>query len=411
MNRLLERFLRYISMDTQSCETSGTVPSTKAQTAFAAMLAEELQQAGLQQIHLSPYGILTATLPANTNRPIPPIGFIAHMDTSPDFSGADVQAQIHPDYRGTDLVLGNHIVLSTTMFPQLKQYTGYTIITTDGTTLLGADDKAGIAEIIYAMEYLTAHPEIEHGDIHIAFTPDEEIGRGVDHFDLPAFKARYAYTVDGGGEGEFEYENFNAAQAEIMIRGCNVHPGSAKGIMLNSQLIAMELQQMLPSRQRPELTEDREGFFHLCHINGTVELSTLSYIIRDHDKNEFEHKKLLLQQCVYQLNQKYGQCISCQISDQYYNMKEIIEKVPFMVDLAKLSITQAGAVPHILPIRGGTDGARLSFMGLPCPNLFTGGHNFHGKYEFTVLESMYKASMTIVNLARNYALADIPDHI
>ena len=411
MEKLLERFLRYTRINTQSCETSDTIPSTDTQNQFASLLAEELRRIGLQQIQLSSYGILTAFLPSNIDRVTPSIGFIAHMDTSPDFSGENVQAQIHPDYQGNDIILGKDIILSPSMFPQLKQYTGCTLITTDGTTLLGADDKAGIAEIICAMEYLVVHPEIKHGNIYIAFTPDEEIGKGVDNFDLSSFPAQYAYTIDGGAEGELEYENFNAAQADISIRGCNVHPGSAKGIMVNSQLIAMELQQMLPPQQRPELTSEKEGFFHLCHMQGTVEASTLSYIIRDHDKNEFEHKKLLLQQCVLRLNQKYGACITCQIHDQYYNMKEIIEQFPFMVDLAKLSISQAGATPLILPVRGGTDGARLSFMGLPCPNLFTGGHNFHGKYEFIVLESMVKASMTIVNLARNYARTDLPAHI
>lgn len=401
---ILARFLRLIAYNTQSDEYSTSVPSTPEQLTFARMLAQELEHIGLQQVNISPYGIVSAVLPANTDRPVMPIGFISHMDTAPDYSGEGIRAQVHADYQGEDIALSDEVTLSPSMFPQMLQYKGCTLITTDGSTLLGADDKAGITEIMCAMEYLIAHPHIEHGDIHIAFTPDEEIGCGVDHFNVPDFQARYAYTVDGGAEGELEYENFNAARADINIQGINVHPGSAKNVMVNSQDIAMELHHMLPPMEKPEYTCNREGFFHLCHMQGTVELTTMSYIIRDHNRQKFEQKKQLLQQCTDTLNSKYNNCITCHIEDQYYNMGEIIEKNYFMVELAETSMKEAGAVPIILPIRGGTDGARLSYMGLPCPNLFTGGHNFHGKYEFAVLESMHKACMTIVNICKNFAL-------
>lgn len=403
-NKILERFLRLIAFNTQSDEHSATVPSTPEQTAFAHMLAIELEHIGLQQVRISPYGIVSAVLPANTNKPAIPIGFIAHMDTAPDFSGKGIQAQVHTNYQGEDIALSKEVTLSPDMFPQMLQYKGCTLITTNGNTLLGADDKAGITEIMCAMEYLITHPHIAHGDIHIAFTPDEEIGCGADHFNISEFQACYAYTVDGGAEGELEYENFNAARADISIHGTNVHPGSAKNIMVNAQHIAMELHRMLPPADTPEHTCNKEGFFHLCHMQGSVELTTMNYIIRDHDRQKFEQKKQLLLQCVNTLNSLYGSCISCHIEDQYYNMGEVIQNHYFIVELAEKSIREAGAVPLIVPIRGGTDGAILSYMGLPCPNLFTGGHNFHGKYEFAVLESMHKACMTIVNICKNFAL-------
>ncbi len=401
--KILTRFLKYISYNTQSDENSNTYPSTPTLMDFANLLAEELKTIGLENVVCNSYGIVMAQLPANTDKNIPSIGFIAHMDTSPDFSGADIHPQIIENYNGENIPLNAENELDTATFKDLKNYIGQTIICTDGTTLLGADDKAGVTEIICAMEYLMQHPEIHHGTICIAFTPDEEIGRGVDNFHVDDFKAQFAYTIDGGKIGEIEYENFNAAQAEISIHGKNTHPGEAKDVMVNSQLIAMELQSMLPERERPELTAGHEGFFLLTSMTGCVESTTLKYIIRDHDKQLFENKKNILLQIVATLNKKYNNCISCQIRDQYYNMKEKIAPVQFIVDIAKEAALQAGVEPIIVPIRGGTDGAILSYKGLPCPNLFTGGHNFHGKFEYVVLESMEKSVETIINIVKIFA--------
>lgn len=402
---LIDRFLKYVSFDTQSSETTGTTPSTPGQRVFARTLAEELEKIGLEEISLDENSYLMATLAANTTESLPVIGFIAHLDTSPDMSGKDVQPRI-VNYQGGDIVLSEDgaVVLSPRMFPELSEYVGQELIVTNGHTLLGADDKAGIAAIISAVEYLKAHPEIKHGKIRIAFTPDEEIGAGADHFDVEKFGADWAYTIDGGRTGELEYENFNAAAAKFHFKGLNVHPGSAKNKMVNASLLAVELAGWLPAVQRPEHTEGYEGFFHLTSMNGTVEEATLSYIIRDHSRALFEQKKQLLQAFADQMNRLHPESTRLEIRDQYYNMREVVEPEKHMVDLASQAMTAVGVTPIVQPIRGGTDGARLSFMGLPCPNIFAGGVNFHGRYEFLPIPSLEKSMQTIIKIAELSAL-------
>jgi len=401
LENLVNRFLNYVKFETTSCESSTSVPSTSTQMKFARFLVDELEDLGLNEVSLDDNGYVTATLPSNTDKKVPTIGFIAHMDTSPDMSGLNVKPNIIKNYKGGDIVLNKekNIILSPNDFPELNDHIGMDIITTDGTTLLGADDKAGIAEIITAMEYLIKKPEIKHGDIKIGFTPDEEIGRGVEHFDVDKFGADFAYTIDGGPVGELEYENFNAASAQIRIQGRNVHPGSAKNKMINSLLIAQELNSMLPVHDVPEATEGYEGFYHLVNFNGTVESTSIAYIIRDHSMEKFESRKKLLTSAVNFLNEKYGNIISMELKDSYYNMKEKIEPVMYVVDIAKKSMEDIGIAPIIKPIRGGTDGAGLSYKGLPCPNIFTGGLNYHGKYEYISIQGMKKAVYTILRIA------------
>lgn len=400
--KILQRFLKYVSIDTQSNENSETCPSTDKQLNLARHLAEELTQLGMSNVSLDENGYVMATLPGNSTKKVPVIGFIAHMDTAPDMPGNNVKPQIVDNYNGTEILLNKEsgIKLSPEEFPDLLMYKGNTIICTDGTTLLGADDKAGIAEIITAMEYLIAHPEIKHGDLRIGFTPDEEIGRGVDFFDVKKFDAEFAYTMDGSMIGELEYENFNAAGAKVNIYGNNIHPGYAKGKMLNSALLAMELNAMLPQNEKPEYTEGYEGFYHLIRVEGTVEKSFIQYIIRDHDRAIFEKRKNLFKEIIAFLNKKYGEGVfELELKDQYYNMLEIVEKHPEVTNLALEAIRKTGIEPTVKPIRGGTDGSRLSYMNLPCPNIFAGGHNFHGKREFVALETMVKASEVIINIA------------
>jgi tripeptide aminopeptidase len=401
LENLVNRFLNYVKFETTSCESSTSVPSTSTQMKFARFLVDELEDLGSNEVSLDDNGYVTATLPSNTDKKVPTIGFIAHMDTSPDMSGLNVKPNIIKNYKGGDIVLNKekNIILSPNDFPELNDHIGMDIITTDGTTLLGADDKAGIAEIITAMEYLIKKPEIKHGDIKIGFTPDEEIGRGVEHFDVDKFGADFAYTIDGGPVGELEYENFNAASAQIRIQGRNVHPGSAKNKMINSLLIAQELNSMLPVHDVPEATEGYEGFYHLVNFNGTVESTSIAYIIRDHSMEKFESRKKLLTSAVNFLNEKYGNIISMELKDSYYNMKEKIEPVMYVVDIAKKSMEDIGIAPIIKPIRGGTDGAGLSYKGLPCPNIFTGGLNYHGKYEYISIQGMEKAVYTILRIA------------
>jgi len=399
--KLIFRFSNYISFPTTSNEASETYPSTHEQLVFGDFLVEELKQLGLKEVEKDQFGYVTATLPANCEEKLPVIGFISHFDTAPDMSGIS-KPNIIENYDGNDIVLDKetNTVLSVEDFPELKNYMGQTLLTTDGKTLLGADDKAGIAEIVCAMDYLIQHPEIKHGKIRIAFTPDEEIGKGVLHFDVTKFGCDFAYTIDGGMIGELEYENFNAAGATITIQGRNVHPGYAKNKMVNSQLIAMEFNALLPEFQRPQYTDHYEGFFLLTKMEGTVESSKLNYIIRDHDKTLFEQKKEFMQKITNFLNEKYGnERVKCEIKEQYKNMREMVEPVFYIVERAKQAMIDAGVEPIVKPIRGGTDGANLSFKGLPCPNIFAGGHNFHGKYEFIPVESMAKAVQVIVNIA------------
>ncbi|HHU92261.1 MAG TPA: peptidase T [Halanaerobiaceae bacterium] len=407
MSKVVERFLKYVTYNTQSDEESSTVPSTEGQLVFARALKEELEAIDLKEVSLDEKGYLMATLESNLgeDKEVPTIGFIAHMDTSPDMSGENVKTQLIKNYDGGDIVLNEEegIILSPLDFPELKDYVGRDIITTDGTTLLGADDKAGIAEIITAMEYLLENPEIKHGRIRIGFTPDEEIGRGADFFDVKKFAADLAYTVDGGPLGELEYENFNAAAARISIKGTSVHPGTAKGKMVNSLLIASELINKLPAEETPAETEGYEGFYHLVSVKGNVEETKLYYIIRDFDKINFIKRKTNLEEIVQDLNKKYDRArIQLKITDQYYNMKEIIENNKEIIDTAYQAMEEIGIRPLITPIRGGTDGARLSYMGLPTPNIFTGGHNFHGKYEFIPVFAMEKAVELIVKIAELY---------
>lgn len=397
MKTVTERFLTYVKHHTTSDESSDTFPSTKRQLAFAAFLAKECEAIGLQSVSVDAYGYVTALLPGNTAN-APTIGFISHMDTSPDASGENVLSNIVENYDGKAIPL-NGTVLSPKEFPSLKEYIGQTLITSDGTTLLGADDKAGIAEILTAAEYLLAHPEIPHGAIRIAFTPDEEIGKGVDFFDVDKFHADFAYTLDGGRIGELEYENFNAARAIIRIKGKNVHPGSAKNVMKNAALIGTEIASLLPERETPAKTEGYEGFFHLCSFEGDVTSATLNYIIRDFNADSFAHRKELLRLIVERKNAQYNNCIELDLHDEYYNMLSQIEPHMEIVSLAKQSMLDCGITPIIQPIRGGTDGARLSFMGLPCPNLFAGGHNFHSNYEYVPVPSMEKAVSMIVRIA------------
>lgn len=409
MEKLVERFIEYARINTQSDEHVKISPSTEGQLVLAQKIATELESIGLQKVSVDENGYLMATLPANIEKTVPAIGFIAHLDTSPDFSGANVNPQIIENYYGKNIILNQkkNIILSPVEFSSLNSYIGQPLITTDGMSLLGADNKAGITEIITAMEYLINNPQIKHGTVRIAFTPDEEIGRGADKFDIKKFDAGFAYTVDGGGLGEIEYENFNAARARITIQGLNVHPGSAKNKMKNSMLIAMELNSMLPGHQSPEHTENYEGFYHLTDFQGTVENSKINYIIRDHDKEEFNRKKDLLIKIVDHLNLKYGpRTVKITLVDQYYNMREKIMSSFHVVELAIKAMKELAIKPRVIPIRGGTDGARLSFMGLPCPNLFTGGHNFHSRYEYIPVNSMEKAVMTIVKITELNALQD-----
>ena len=395
-----DRFLKYVTFDTQSSETTGTTPSTPGQLVFAEALVKELKEIGLEDITLDDKSYLMATLPANTAKAIPTIGFIAHLDTSPDMSGKDVQPRI-VTYKGGDIVLcaEENIVLSPLMFPELNDYKEQDIIVTNGKTLLGADDKGGVAAIISAMKYLKDHPEIEHGKIRIGFTPDEEIGAGADHFDVEKFGCEWAYTIDGGQIGELEYENFNAAGAKVLFKGLNVHPGYAKDKMLNASLLAVEFASWLPAAQRPEHTDGYDGFFHLTAMGGTVEEASLSYIIRDHVRTVFEQKKELLQELVKRMNEMHPGSTTLELRDQYYNMREVVEPKKYIIDLAFDAMTAAGVTPLVKPIRGGTDGARLSFMGLPCPNLFAGGLNFHGRYEFLPVKSLEKSMETIIKIA------------
>ena len=401
MEKLLDKFLRYVAVETTSNEESETQPSSAKELDLLRLLRDELLQMGIQA-ELDEYGYVMASIPANTRKKIPAIGFIAHVDTAPDASGKNIKPQIIRKWDGKDIVLNKkkNIVLRTSEFPEMLQYKGQTMITTDGTTLLGADDKAGVAEIMWAAQYLMEHPEIKHGEIKIGFTPDEEIGRGVVKFDVKKFGARYAYTMDGGEVGELEYENFNAAAAKIHIQGSNIHPGYGKDKMVNSMLIAMELNGMLPVEQRPRFTQGYEGFFHLTSINGTVEETHMNYIIRDHDLTKFEEKKALMTSIVKYLNQKYGKVVKLELKHQYYNMRQEVEPHFFIVEKAVKAMQMAGVEPKVQPIRGGTDGANLSFMGLPCPNIFAGGHNFHGKLEYVPLESMEKASEVILNIIK-----------
>ena len=403
MQSVIDRFIRYIKIDTQSIHKSETYPSTQKQLDLAQLLVEELKDLGLDDAGMDSYGYVTATLPANTNQvDLPVVGFLAHMDTSPDLSGANVNPQFIENYDGGPVVLNAEkgIHMSPEEFPDLKQYIGKTLITTDGTTLLGADDKAGIAEIMTALETLILHPEIKHGTLKIGFTPDEEVGSGVDYFDVMGFGADFAYTVDGGEVGEVQYENFNAASAELTIHGRNVHPGKAKLKMRNALLIGMELNELLPLFERPEFTEKYEGFFHLYQFGGTVEEASMTYIIRDHDREKFEEKKALLGKAVDYINVKIGESIiDLKLEDQYYNMREQVEPHPEIMDIAIRAIKAVGVTPKINPVRGGTDGSRLSYMGLPTPNIFTGGHYGHGKYEFIPTFAMEKAVETIVKIA------------
>ena len=399
---LVNRFLRYVRIDTQSAEEAGVTPSTPGQMEFVKMLRAELEAMGLEDITLDEHGYLFATLPANTTRTVPTIGFIAHVDTSPDVTGKEVKPRIVENYNGTDIVLSaeDHTVLSIEEFPELLRYVGNDLIVTDGHTLLGADDKAGVAEIVSAIAYLQAHPEIEHGKIRVGFNPDEEIGLGAHKFDVKLFGCDWAYTMDGGEVGELEYENFNAASARVTINGRNVHPGYAKDKMLNSMRVAAEFIGMLPKNEVPECTEGYEGFYHLVGMKGGVEETTLTYIIRDHSAEIFNKRKDLMQAYVQELNMKYGAgTASIEITTQYANMREVIEPMMYVIDIACQAMREVGVEPQIKPIRGGTDGAQLSFKGLPCPNIFAGGVNFHSRFEFVPVQSMEKAMMTIVKIA------------
>ena len=400
---LVDRFLKYVSFDTQSCEENeAECPSTEKQFALARYLKSELESLGLEDVEMDAHAYVYATLPANTQKTVPTIGFIAHMDTSPDCSGANIKPRIIQNYDGSDIVLNAELGVTTcvSQFPELRSHIGEDLIVTDGTTLLGADDKAGIAEIVTAMTYLQAHPEIEHGKIRVAFNPDEEIGAGAHLFDVEKFGCDWAYTMDGGEVGELEYENFNAASAKVQIRGRNVHPGYAKGKMLNACLMASEFAGLLPAGETPAMTEGYEGFYHLCGVQATVEEATLSYIIRDHDRQNFERRKQTVLKAAETMNARYGDVVSVTLKDQYYNMLEQVSDKPHIIDTARRAITEACGFCTVVPIRGGTDGAQLSFKGLPCPNIFAGGLNFHGKNEFVPVQSMQKAMMTVVNICR-----------
>ena len=400
---LIDRFISYVTVDTESDPTSDTTPSTAKQWDLANALVEELKHIGLQDVTIDDNAYIMATLPSNVPHKVPTIGFISHFDTTPDFTGKDVKPQIIENYDGNDIVLNKaqNIILSPSYFEDLLLYKGQTLITTDGTTLLGADDKAGITEIVSAMEYLVQHPEIKHGKIRVGFTPDEEIGRGAHKFDVEKFGADWAYTMDGSQVGELEYENFNAAGALVSIKGKIVHPGYAKGKMVNSMYIATDYINSLPRLETPEHTQDRQGFFHLYSVTGEVDSTQLQYIIRDHDKEHFEARKEMMLKLADELNSQLGEpCVSVEIKDQYFNMREKIEPVMHIVDIAQKAMEQAGIKPLIKPIRGGTDGSQLSFKGLPCPNIFAGGHNFHGRFEYVPVESIQKAIEVIVNIAQ-----------
>ena len=405
MEQLIDRFLRYVSVDTQSNPESESQPSAAKELDLLKMLKDELEAMGVEA-KLDEYGYVMATIPSNCGKDVPAVGFIAHVDTAPDASGKDIKPQIIKDYDGGDIALKGveGLYLKVEDFPEMKDYEGQTLITTDGTTLLGADDKAGVAEIMDAVQYIIEHPEFKHGKICIGFTPDEEIGRGVVKFDVEKFGADYAYTMDGGAVGELEYENFNAASASVKIQGSNLHPGYAKGKMKNAILIGMELNSLLPVEQRPEYTCGYEGFFHIIGFNGSVEEATFSYIIRDHDMDLYEKRKQTMQECVDFINRKYGEgTASVEIKHQYYNMRKMVEPHYHIIEKAVKAMEMEGIKPRIHPIRGGTDGANLSFKGLPCPNIFAGGHNFHGKLEFVPLESMIKASKVILNIISLFA--------
>ena len=405
MEKILDRFLRYVAIDTQSDENSESQPSAAKELDLLKLLRKELNDMGVEAT-LDEYGYVMGSIPSNIDKKVPAIGFIAHVDTSPDASGKDVKPQIIKDYDGGDIELKGvpGLFLKPSEFPELLAHKGETIITTDGTTLLGADDKAGVAEIMDAVQYIVEHPEFKHGDIKIGFTPDEEIGRGVVKFDVKRFGADYAYTMDGGEIGELEFENFNAASAKIHIQGRNVHPGYAKDKMKNAILIGMEFNDLLPIGQRPELTEGYDGFFHIISFKGSVEEADFGYIIRDHDRKKFEEKKELIAQCAHFINVKYGEgTATLDVKDQYYNMREQVEPYYFIVEKAVKAMEMAGIKPKIQPIRGGTDGANLSFKGLPCPNIFAGGMNFHGKMEFAPLENIEKASEVVLNIIKLYA--------
>ena len=400
---LLERFLKYVSIHTTSDENTGLVPSTPQQMEFAKILAEELKTMGMQDVSLDKKGYLMATLPSNIDKDVPTVGFISHLDTSPDMSGKNVKPRIVENYDGNDIILNEkeNIVLSPKQFPELTMYRGQSLVVTNGLTLLGADDKAGIAEIMTAMDYFIKNPDVKHGKVRIAFNPDEEIGLGAHHFDVEKFGCQFAYTMDGGEIGELEYENFNAAGAKVTFYGTNVHPGYAKNKMVNSMKIATKFMATVPANESPEYTDGYEGFYHLTGIGGDVEKTTVSYIIRDHDRKKFEERKAHLQMLVDKINSEFGDnTATLEVKDQYYNMKEKVEPVKYIVDIASEAIRQAGVEPKVKPIRGGTDGAQLSFKGLPCPNIFAGGHNFHGKYEFVPIQSMEKATEVVKNIIK-----------
>ncbi|MBP2032130.1 tripeptide aminopeptidase [Clostridium algifaecis] len=409
MSKVVDKFIKYAKINTRSNEEGNTSPTTSGQLVLAKELVKELKEIGIKEASIDENGYVMASVPSNVNKEIPRIGFIAHMDTSPEISGMNVNPKFIENYDGKDIVLNEekNIILSPKDFPELKDYIGKTLITTDGTTLLGADDKAGIAEIMTAVEYLANHPEIKHGDVKVAFTPDEEVGRGSDNFDVKKFNANFAYTMDGGTVGELEFENFNAASAKIKIRGRNVHPGYAKHKMINSMLIASEFIDMLPKDETPGTTEGYEGFYHIVSMNGGVEETELQYIIRDFESDKFQERKEFILKCAEIINEKYGKCtIEVDIKDQYRNMKEKIEPVKYIVDIAYKAISNADLKPECVPIRGGTDGAMLSFKGLPTPNIFTGGHNFHGRYEYIPVFAMEKAVQVIVNIVKFTASYD-----
>lgn len=413
MQHIIDRFVKYVKIDTESDPNSDSTPSTKKQFDLANLLVEELKTIGLSDVSIDEFGYVMGTLPSNVDHDVPVIGFVSHFDTSPDFSGANVNPQIIPNYDGGDIILNKeqNIVLSPSYFDDLLQYKGQTLITTDGLTLLGADDKAGLTEIVSAMEYLVQNPQIKHGAIRVGFTPDEEIGRGADKFDVEKFGAKWAYTMDGSQIGELEYENFNAAGVKLTFKGKSVHPGYAKGKMINSMLIANKFISKLPKKEVPEKTTDYEGFFHVNQINGSIEETKVELIIRDHDATKFETRKKIVAKIVNKINRKYakqfgGDIVELEIKDQYYNMKEKVEPMMFIVDLAEKAMRDLGIEPLIKPIRGGTDGSRLSYMGLPCPNIFAGGHNFHGKYEYVPVESMKSAIDVIVKIAELTATTD-----
>lgn len=416
MQHIIDRFISYVTIDTESDPNSKTTPSTEKQWNLANKLVEELKTIGLTDVTIDDKAYIMATLPSNVDHEVPTIGFVSHFDTSPDFSGANVKPQIVENYDGKDIVLNaeKNIILSPDYFKDLLQYKGQTIITTDGTTLLGADDKAGITEIVSAMEYLIQHPEIKHGKIRIGFTPDEEIGRGAHHFDVEKFGAQWAYTMDGSQIGELEYENFNAAGAKITFKGKSVHPGYAKGKMINSMLLANEFINELPKGETPQETKGYEGFFHVHHLTGSIEETVLELIIRDHNKKKFEKRKELIEKIAKKFNKKFAKkfgedIVITEIRDQYYNMKEKVLPVKHIVDIAEKAMRELNIKPIIKPIRGGTDGSQLSFMGLPCPNIFAGGHNFHGKYEYVPAESIQKATDVIVKIAELTAIPGIFD--